>query len=281
MTYIKPNTSGLPINLNSFTTIVTPVTNVGQLPIQPKSGSALVEAFNPKRAARNPKLSHIAFVLDESGSMGSRVDATISGFNEYLKSQEEDAEANGIETLVSLYKFNGTEVSCVIDREDVKKVEPLNRRNYRPSGGTNLLDAIGAVMMKVNETLSAKQKKDRESVSIVILTDGAENMSRLFGNDDIKAMVKKSEEKNWGFMFLGANIDAFATGQGLGFTPQNTLQFNATNVTETFRSASSMTSRMKSAYAAGQDTSAVYASTAFTPEERSSAVGDTNVKDTV
>lgn len=236
----------------------------------------LGQAFKPKRAGKNPNLSHIIFVLDESSSMSSCWDQTISGYNEYLKAQKEDAEKTGIKTLVSLYKFNGYNVDCIFDRQDVQEVQSLDKTSYRPSGGTNLLDAMGGVMMKINLLLADKKKADRESVIITVLTDGEENQSRTFRNSDIKAMVEKAEGKNWGFMFLGANIDAFHAGAALGFNYNNTMQFSTANAAETMRGASAMTSRMKSAYATGLDTLSTYAATAFHDVERAAAVGDTD-----
>ncbi len=237
---------------------------------------SLVEAFKPKRAGKNPKLSHIVFVLDESSSMRACWDQTISGYNEYLAGQRLDAETNGIETLVSLYKFNGSQVNCVFDRVDVKLVKPLDKTSYYPNGNTNLHDAFGGVMMKVNSLLSYKNKANRESVIITILTDGEENSSRTFKSTDIKGMVEKAEAKNWGFMFLGANIDAFHAGSALGFSVNNTMQYDVNNIGATIRSASDMTSRMKSAYASGLTTDVTYATTAFTAAERSASVGKTD-----
>jgi len=259
--YVHPTTSAIP---GSFATqAIAQPANLGQ-------------AFKPKRAGKNPNLSHIIFVLDESSSMSSCWDQTISGYNEYLKAQKEDAEKTGIKTLVSLYKFNGYDVRAIFDRQDVAEVQPLDKNSYRPSGGTNLLDAMGGVMMKINLLLADKKKADRESVIITVLTDGEENQSRTFRNDDIKAMVEKAEGKNWGFMFLGANIDAFHAGAALGFNYNNTMQFSTANAAETMRGASAMTSRMKGAYASGMNTDATYAATAFNDVERAAAVGDTD-----
>lgn len=233
---------------------------------------SLVEAFKPKRAGKNAKLSHIVFILDESSSMHSCWDSTIAGYNEYLAGQRTDAERTGIETLVSLYKFNGSQVNCVFDRVNVKEVKPLDKTSYRPNGGTNLHDAFGGAMMQVNNLLTAKNKADRESVIITVLTDGEENSSRTFSSTDVKGMVEKAEAKSWGFMFLGANINAFHAGSSLGFNANNTMQYDTASMGNTMRSASAMTSRMKSAYASGMDTDATYASTAFTFAERTAAV---------
>lgn len=262
--YVQPATSAIPTGNLSTLTIPSPIT----------APANLVDAFKPKRAGKNPKLSHIVFVLDESSSMSSCWDQTVSGYNEYLKAQKEDAEKTGIETLVSLYKFNGYDVKAIFDRQNVQEVQPLDKNSYRPSGGTNLHDAMGGVMMKINLLLSEKKKADRESVIITVLTDGEENQSRTFRSTDVKGMVEKAEGKNWGFMFLGANIDAFHAGSALGFNTNNTMQFATANAAETMRGASAMTSRMKGAYASGMDTGSTYAATAFFDSERSAAVGD-------
>lgn len=238
--------------------------------------ASLIDAFNPKRAGKNAKLSHVVFLLDDSSSMQSCRDVTISGFNEYLASQKADANTTGINTVVSLYKFDGRDVKCVFDRQDVKTVEPLTHATYNPSGGTNLLDAMGGILMKVNTLLSEKKKSDRESVIINVLTDGEENASRTFDNATIKQMVEKAQGKSWGFLFLGANIDAFRAGHALGFGVQNTMQFSTQNTEATMRAASRMTNSLKSAYAKGDSTTVAYAASTFTDVERASAVGQTN-----
>lgn len=249
----------------------TPIVNAIQ-PIPVKSTYG--EAFKPKRAGKNT--SHVIFLLDDSGSMQSCRDTTISGYNEYLDSQKADAEKTGIKTFVSLYKFDGYNVNCVFDRKPVDEANHISRDDYNPQGMTNLYDGMGGVMMAVNKNLEANKKADRDSVIVTVLTDGGENSSKTFNNLDIKQMVEKCEGKNWGFMFLGANIDAFAVGSRLGFNVNNTIQYDTNNMGSTIRAASAMTTRMKSAYASGMATDDTYASTAFTFAERSSAIGEEN-----
>lgn len=221
--------------------------------------------------AAGTKKSHVVFILDDSSSMGGHADSTISGFNEFLKSQATDSKRDGIPTKASLYKFNGSTVVNVFSKKKIKKVDPLNNQTYRPSGMTNLLDAIGYVMEDTNNALRATRKKDRESVIICILTDGHENASRTYSNENIKAMVEAAEGKNWSFMFLGANIDAFAVGSQWGMRTENTIQYDMDNISDTIMFASAATSRMKSARSAGLNTATTYASSEFTSAERASA----------
>lgn len=234
----------------------------------------LGKAFEPKKAGKNT--SHVVFVLDDSASMQSCREATISGFNEFLENQKKDAEETGIKTFVSLYKFDGSNVNVVFERVSINEVEPLNERTYNPRGMTNLYDAIGGVMMKINLHLSERKKKKRDSIIVTILTDGHENASSTFNSADVKQMVEKAEGKNWGFMFLGANINAFDAGASLGFGAQNTMQYTTNNMGDTMRAASAMTSRLKSSYADGMNSTLAYASSTFTDQERSSAVGNSD-----
>jgi len=228
--------------------------------------------FKPVNAGK--KKSHVVFILDDSGSMSPNRDTTISGFNEFLLSQATDARRDGIPTKASLYKFDGYSVKSVFKKTKIDQVAPLNKYTYDPRGGTNLLDAMGTVMKEINADLKLSKKRDRESIIICILTDGEENMSKTFNNEKIKAMVELAEGKNWSFMFLGANIDAFAVGSQWGFRQENTIQYDTHNMHETIMNASASTSRMKSARSMGLSSEQTYATSAFTSDERKSSFGE-------
>lgn len=224
-----------------------------------------------KATRAGTKASHVVVVLDDSSSMQSCRIGTISGFNEFVAGQRIDAEQTGLKTYISLVKFNGREVTTVIDRIDVKQVEPLTQVSYNPSGSTNLLDAMGMTISRLNESIKRYRKRDRDSLILAILTDGEENTSQSYNNEKIKMMIEECEDKNWGFMFLGANIDAFATASNWGFREANTLQYNTTNMTESFAAATRSTNTMKAAYSAGVATCDVYDTSAFTDDERDDA----------
>lgn len=232
--------------------------------------NSLGNAFLPKRSGK--KTFHLVFVLDDSYSMLSTKKATISGYNEYLNGQRLAAKENGIPTFVSLYKFDGNDVKSIFSRISISEVQNLTESDYHPMGSTNLYDGIGGVMLQLNSDFSSKKKKDRDAVIITILTDGEENASRIFSQTDIKQMIEKAEAKNWGFMFLGANIDAFQVGSTLGFNANNTIQYDMKSLLNTMSVASAMTTRMVGSYASDMSTEEVYRTSAFTDEERKMAV---------
>jgi hypothetical protein len=275
MTYILPNTGVFPPSTsakpnNPFSNPRIDWQHLTTQNIVQAPKKNLGETFKPKRAGKNT--SHVIFVLDDSSSMQSCRKETIAGYNEYLEMQKQDSKKSGIPTFVSLYKFDGRSVTCVHNRISVDSVENLNDRSYNPSGSTNLYDAIGGVMLQINTTLESEKKSKRDSIIITILTDGEENSSRTFDSSNVKQMIEKAEGKNWGFMFLGANIDAFAASQILGFNSNNTLQYNTASMGSTMRAASDMTSRMKYAYTTNMDVKDIYHTTAFTDAERTQAV---------
>lgn len=218
------------------------------------------------------KASHVVVILDDSCSMQSCREGTIAGFNEFVSGQRIDAEKTGLRTYISLIKFDGKDVTTYIDRVDVKQVELLTMSSYNPSGwSTNLLDGMGMTISKLNSSIKHFRKRDRDSLILAILTDGLENDSHSYDNAKIKMMVEECESKNWGFMFLGANIDAFATAANWGFTKSNTLQYNTSNMTETFAASTRSVNTMKAAYSTGATTCDAYEISAFTDDERNDA----------
>lgn len=253
-----PNTSAVPGTFPSR--IISP--------ISPVKHTQYGESFKPKSAGTNG--SHVVFILDDSGSMQSCRKATIEGFNGFLQKQKQDELETGVRTFITLYKFDGKGVILAVDHQPAALVEPLTERTYNPQGSTNLHDAIGSVLGQINSKFATVAKKNRESVIVVVLTDGEENSSKVFTNADVKIMIEKSQGKNWGFVYLGANVDAFHVGSSLGFTSDNTLQYSTANMANTMAVAADKTLRMKAAYSRGLSNDQVYASTAFTQAERNS-----------
>jgi len=220
--------------------------------------------FKPKKVGT--KTAHTIFILDDSSSMQYHRSGTISGFNEFLDVQKNSE----IPTKVSLYKFNGSHVTPVISYVDAKAVEPLTSATYNPMGSTNLLDAVGTVLRRVNELNAGKKKEKRDMLQIVVLTDGEENSSREYTNEMIKGMIHAAEEKNWTFMFLGANVDAFSVGGGMGFRTSNTLQYDTSNIGQTVALAGQKTELYKTSVSRGMSAGATYDASSFTDDERNS-----------
>ncbi len=174
---------------------------------------------NQKKGKASPKTETLVnFILDKSGSMESVKSATISGFNEYIQSLKKD----GNKYSFSLTLFD-TMVESPYINEDIKDVKNLDNETYKPDGGTALYDAVCTTIRKVNE------KKGQKVINI-IMTDGEENSSKEYTQDEMKSLIKEREAKgNWTFVYLGANQDSYAAAQKFGFSKMNVSNYQNNN----------------------------------------------------
>jgi hypothetical protein len=122
----------------------------------------------------------------------------------------------------------------------VKSLRPLNESDYKPDGGTALLDAVGHTIGDVGNRLATMAESDRPSkVIFFIQTDGEENQSREFDIEKLKSMVDVQKNTfGWEFIFAGANIDAFAAGNSYSFSAASTGNYvaNAAGTNNLYRS---------------------------------------------
>lgn len=145
-------------------------------------------------------------VLDKSGSMEPIRDATIAGVNEFI---QQTAKANPVAKF-HLSMFD-TAVKKVHNGVDIGQADGIET-TYFPGGSTALLDGIGRAIKEVEDLPSQPEK-----VVIVIMTDGAENASREYTREAVKALVARHEKTDdWQFLFLGANLDAFSEAGAIG-----------------------------------------------------------------
>jgi uncharacterized protein YegL len=163
----------------------------------------------------NENLTEIAAILDRSGSMESLTNDTIGGFNNFLKEQQ---EISG-EAVLTTVLFND-KYKLLHDRVDIKKVKPMTNKEYVASGNTALLDAMGKTITDIGVKLHNTPENERPSrVIVFVITDGEENSSTKYTNDKIKQMVELQKNTyNWEFIFLGANVDAFAVAASIGIS---------------------------------------------------------------
>lgn len=159
----------------------------------------------------------ISFILDETGSMQTVKSQTISGFNEYIETLQNDKSSKNAK--FTLTKFNSEKVEIVHDGIEITKVTPLTDATYQPNNTTPLYDAIGKTIQSI---------KTKGAVLIVIQTDGQENSSKEFTQRGIFDLIAEKKKEGWTFAFLGADMDAYAASSSLGISQGNTVNYNST-----------------------------------------------------
>lgn len=169
--------------------------------------------------------THLVVLLDRSGSMTSIQKDIIPGFNEFIKKQK---EAKG-KCTVTLVQFDD-QYEKVFDFADLNEFIELNDKNYIPRGSTALVDSMCKLIEETGQKLSSMKEEDRpEKVLFLSITDGDENDSREFTNEDLKSKIEHQESNyKWQFVYIGANQDAFANATKYGMNINSTINFNAT-----------------------------------------------------
>lgn len=158
---------------------------------------------------------HISVLLDRSGSMVSIADEIVVGFNQFLARQRnEDGEARI--TLAQFDHVNPFEV--IIDAVPVREVTDLDRGRFVPRGSTPLYDSVAHTISRIDADEASRRGHglDEEDQLVVIATDGMENASREHTQMSVFDMITERRKRGWAFLFLGADQDAFASGDQIG-----------------------------------------------------------------
>ena len=157
--------------------------------------------------------TEVVCVIDKSGSMHKLRDDAIGGFNSFLEDQQKSDDKINLTTVLFDTEYT------VWETKPVKEHGKLDTSNYVPGGNTALLDAVGRSINELRARLEKLDEDKRPDKAIfVIITDGQENSSREFREPGmIKKMIEEREkEANWQFIFVGANVDAFAEAGSMG-----------------------------------------------------------------
>ena len=164
-------------------------------------------------------------ILDESGSMESIKDATISGFNELIQSIQSEADKDPeMKQFIQFFSFNSDGIRELVPLQKMKPMQPLTSVTYVPAAMTPLFDAIGHATSKLRYAL---EKEKDYAVLVTILTDGAENASKEYTRQTISNIIKQLEEQNWVFTYMGTNQDVLSEAMKISVSNHISFGYNA------------------------------------------------------
>lgn len=170
----------------------------------------------------------ITMLLDRTGSMGRLKSEVVPGYNTFIEEQKK-VDSPATFTLVQFDSVDPQEV--VHDAIDIQNVPVMKMEDFQPRALTPLLDALGQAIVRTGERLKKIPEGDRpDKVIFVVFTDGEENASKEYSAESIKDMVKQQENiYNWDFIFMGADIDAFAQAGNAGISAATTMDVSGQN----------------------------------------------------
>lgn len=136
--------------------------------------------------------THFTVILDQTGSMETIRDDMIGGFNAFLEKQKAEP---GTATL-TLVQFDSQDPYDIIHRfKPIEDVPKLTRKTYVPRASTPLLDALGRGI------------KDHE-----------------------KIIKEKTEQNDWQFVFVSADLAAIGDAMEVGIHPDAVLLFEKSGI---------------------------------------------------
>jgi hypothetical protein len=162
-------------------------------------------------------------ILDASGSMDRLRFETVNGYNSFIDKQR---ELPG-QCRVSLTTFTGL-VTPVYSGVDIKEVAALSPADYMPTGYTALNDGIGATLEREGKRIALQQWA--KAVIVCIVTDGAENASRFYRLNQVRAMLEHAQLFGWQINYLATHVDAFATGAAYGVRQNSISSYQASEI---------------------------------------------------
>lgn len=167
----------------------------------------------------------LTIIADLSGSMYAAdiVDESLAGLNNLVTEQ---AALPG-QGWASIYTFDGK----VVPRYEawgLADLPPLTQDSVEGHKGmTALYDAVGFAVSQTDDWCRANPWFQGKHL-VAIFTDGQENASQEWTAARVRELKVTKEAQGWGFVFMGAGIDAWEVGRHIGMAKGQTVHYNRT-----------------------------------------------------
>ena len=149
-----------------------------------------------------PKILYVV-VFDTSGSMYATIKDQWGSVLSFKSSQKDISN----ESQFIIVPFSGK-----VKQPIITKMNEEILFTPEADGATALFDAIGSSILLAEKKC---KKEEFNNVYFITVTDGEENESREFKNQDIKNLI--ASHPDWKFIYMGANQDAIQNGGSMGF----------------------------------------------------------------
>jgi hypothetical protein len=171
----------------------------------------------------------VTMLIDRSGSTGDCPDGGNVTFAKLMENAIDDFikdQQKYDDSCLTVYTFHstGTFQNEFLEKEFKDITEPIK---IIPAHMTALIDAWCLVIDETGKRLSAKAEHERPNeVLLIIVTDGKENDSREFSEEQLKKRIELQENTyNWKFSYFGANQVAKDVATKFGITRGQTMSY--------------------------------------------------------
>ena len=177
--------------------------------------------------------SHLHHVLlDASGSMRSSHASTLSALNEQVASLRQlQADHPDQDIRFSISDFSD-DYRMWFGPKSMGEIRDIRPDQYQLRGLTALYDGLGTLLTRTIDAVGEDAPAKGTSVSVMVLTDGYENASRIFSAGALRLLIDKLTEKGWEFRFVGADIDPLSVSRDIGMDAGRVRRFSKQHMTE-------------------------------------------------
>lgn len=169
----------------------------------------MAKAKKTKSKAEAKRRVYVSILLDESSSMSHLTRTVIEQCNIQLRGLRAEAQRTGIETLVTVARFDYPKntysagdhcARVIIPPTNVLGVREITPGDYSPRGNTALMDAVSELIDFQSQQPYAKELDT--SFLFFVMTDGQENGSRFMTPAAFAAKIKLNQGTDrWTFAF--------------------------------------------------------------------------------
>ncbi len=146
--------------------------------------------------------THVAFCIDESGSIRKIVKPLVKAYNQNVESIRQSVLEEGQEASMTALAFGDRVLKhrILYTGQQVQTVVPLKVKDLNPTGLTPLFDSVYRAIKKLNEL---DDGDENTAFIITVVTDGKENNSIDPGvGTTLKLIQEKTATDRWTFTFL-------------------------------------------------------------------------------
>lgn len=161
-----------------------------------------INANYGKVKAFEDNTTHLAFILDDSGSMQGRKTQVVKAYNTLLERQR-TPRSRATFSLTTFHETTGV--------LPITQAQRLIRADYRPRGNTPLYDTIGETCLSIDRHLD-----NPLDVVVVIITDGHELSSRTWKVDTLRELIESKLALGWQFIYCSCDWNYLTHGKRIG-----------------------------------------------------------------
>ncbi len=188
---------------------------------------------------------HYVLVADSSSSMADQIDEVRDELNIQIEKMRKESDTDNNPCTFTLRTFD-SEVKNVHVNIPIEDVPKITTGDYKAGGMTALFDAIGSTIESIGELLGNRIDGEKETLAMIIFSDGGENVSTKYDRAKIAALLDKYQNRpGFNIAFVGCDPASFQDMDRVGFSSASRMMYSKGEEREALAYASRSVSDLK------------------------------------